>query len=177
MRSLILKTRSNFSPSGWTNSQSNVRRSNDVFSHVDLGALGSAVFLIAPGVRAKRGETEMKLCITSQGTELTSLVDPRFGRATVFVIMDSETKEFMIVDNKQNLQAAQGAGIQAAQNVVRAGAKAVITGHCGPKAYSALKTAGLDVFTGASGQVAEALEAWKSGKLAKAESADVEGHW
>jgi len=119
----------------------------------------------------------MKICITSQGSELSSQVDPRFGRAAIFLMVDSDTGKFEVVDNKQNLQAAQGAGIQAAQNVAGAKAKAVITGHCGPKAFSTLKAAGIDIFTGASGTVAQALESWKTGKLEKASGADVEGHW
>jgi len=119
----------------------------------------------------------MKVCVTSQGSELTSQVDPRFGRAAIFILVDSDTGEFEVMDNKQNLQAAQGAGIQAAQNVAGSGARAVITGHCGPKAFSALKAAGIEIFTGASGTVAQALEAWKSGKLEKASGADVAGHW
>jgi len=119
----------------------------------------------------------MKVCISSQGNELTNQVDPRFGRAAAFIIIDADTGDFEAIDNKQNLQAAQGAGIQAAQNVAGSGAKAVITGHCGPKAFSTLKAAGIDIFTGASGTVAQALEAWKSGKLEKAAGADVRGHW
>ena len=119
----------------------------------------------------------MKLCITSQGEELSSAVDPRFGRAAMFILADSDTGAFEVIDNKQNLQAAQGAGIQAGQKVATSGAKAVITGHCGPKAYSTLQAAGIEVFTGAEGTITEAIAAWKSGKLKKASGADVEGHW
>ena len=119
----------------------------------------------------------MKVCITSQGSDLQSPVDPRFGRAAAFVIIDSETGKAEVLDNKQNLQAAQGAGIQAAQKVAGSGAKAVITGHCGPKAFSVLNSAGIQIYTGASGTVSEAFEDWKAGKLKKAGSADVEGHW
>ncbi len=119
----------------------------------------------------------MLICITSQGSDLDSQVDPRFGRAAKFVLVETDTGEFNVVDNAQNLQAAQGAGIQAAQNVVNAGAKAVVTGHCGPKAFTALNAGGIDTYTGASGAVKDALEAYKSGKLKKAAGADVEGHW
>ncbi len=119
----------------------------------------------------------MLICITSQGSDLDSQVDPRFGRAAKFVLVETDTNEFKTVDNTQNLQAAQGAGIQAAQNVVNAGAKAVVTGHCGPKAFTALNAAGVDTYTGASGAVSEALQAFKTGELKKAAGADVEGHW
>ncbi len=108
---------------------------------------------------------------------MDSQVDPRFGRAAQFIMVDSDTGEANAMDNKQNLQAAQGAGIQAGQTVANAGAKAVLTGHCGPKAYATLNAAGIEVYTGAKGTVAQAFEEYKSGKLEKAAGADVEGHW
>ncbi|MBI9077945.1 MAG: NifB/NifX family molybdenum-iron cluster-binding protein [Desulfatibacillum sp.] len=119
----------------------------------------------------------MLICISSQGADLSSQVDPRFGRAAQFIVVDTETGEAKAVDNKQNLQAAQGAGIQAAQTVANTGAKAVVTGHCGPKAFTTLNAAGIAVFTGSNGTVAQALEDFKAGKLEKASGADVEGHW
>jgi predicted Fe-Mo cluster-binding NifX family protein len=54
---------------------------------------------------------------------------------------------------------------------------ALITGHVGPKAFSALQAGHVAIYTGASGTVAEAIEQYKAGKLRAAQSADVEGHW
>ena len=119
----------------------------------------------------------MRVAITSQGRDLDSPIDPRFGRAKWFLIVDSETREVEPVDNAQNLEAAQGAGIQAARTVVNSGVGAVITGHCGPKAFRTLQAAGVEVVVGAEGTVAEALEKYESGELRSAERADVEGHW
>ena len=119
----------------------------------------------------------MKIAITASGETLESQVDPRFGRAAKFILFDTESGELQAVDNIQNLQAAQGAGIQAAESVYRLGAESVLTGNCGPKAFQALAAAGIKVFTGARGTVAEALEAFKAGKFSTAESANVEGHW
>ena len=119
----------------------------------------------------------MKVTITSQGNGLDSPVDPRFGRAKFFIVADSETDEFSAVDNVQNLNAAQGAGIQAGRTVVGLGAEAVITGHVGPKAFATLQAGGVAVYSGATGTVAEALEQFKAGALQQAENADVEGHW
>jgi predicted Fe-Mo cluster-binding NifX family protein len=119
----------------------------------------------------------MKIAITSSGTELNSPLDPRFGRAAKFIMYDTETKSLQVIDNAQNLNAAQGAGIQSAQNVIRAGAEAVITGHCGPKAYRVLKEGGVPIYNSDTKTVAEALELFTAGKLAMAAGADVEGHW
>jgi len=119
----------------------------------------------------------MKIAITCQGTTLDSLVDPRFGRARYFLLVDTDTMQTTAHDNAQNLNAPQGAGIQAAQAVARLGADAVITGHVGPKAFATLRTANIAVYTQAGGTVREAIEQWKKGQLQASQEADVQGHW
>jgi predicted Fe-Mo cluster-binding NifX family protein len=119
----------------------------------------------------------MKLIITAQGQNLDSAVDPRFGRARYFLLVDTDAGGFIAHDNAQNLNAPQGAGIQAAQTVARLGPEAVLTGHVGPKAFAVLRTAGIAVYTGATGTVREAIDAFKANKFQAAQSANVEGHW
>ncbi len=119
----------------------------------------------------------MKLAVTSQGPDLRSSIDPRFGRAKCFIVIDTQTGQFSATDNTQNLNAAQGAGIQAGRNVVELGPEVVITGHVGPKAFATLQAGGVKVYTGATGTVAEAVEQFKAGKLKQSNGADVEGHW
>jgi predicted Fe-Mo cluster-binding NifX family protein len=119
----------------------------------------------------------MKLAVTSQGKNLQSPLDPRFGRAKYFIVVDTETGAFSAVDNAVNLNATQGAGIQAGKRVAELGVNALITGHVGPKAFSTLHAAGVKIHIGTAGTVAEAIEQFKAGKLKAAGSADVEGHW
>lgn len=119
----------------------------------------------------------MKVAISSQGNSVESPVDQRFGRAKWFVLIDSDTGAAEPFGNDMNLNAAQGAGIQAAENVINLGAQCVITGHCGPKAFRTLKAAGVEVFAGAEGSVKECLEKFKRGELEQIVSPDVEGHW
>ncbi|MBN1938455.1 MAG: NifB/NifX family molybdenum-iron cluster-binding protein [Candidatus Aminicenantes bacterium] len=119
----------------------------------------------------------MKIAVTSSGTDLLAAVDTRFGRAPKFIVYDLDGETFTVLDNEMNLNAAQGAGVQAAQNVVRAGAGALVTGHCGPKAFRVLAAAGVKIFTMESGTVAEAVERYRRGELVEAKAADVEGHW
>ena len=119
----------------------------------------------------------MKVVISAQGPELTGLVDPRFGRAAWFLCVDTETGAFQANRNEQNLNAVQGAGIQSAQNAVNLGAEAVLTGHCGPKAFRVLTAAGIKVYVGVEGTAAEALGKLRAGKLQETDGADVEGHW
>ena len=119
----------------------------------------------------------MRIAISSTGRELDSNLDPRFGRAAYFIILDTETMNFEAVENTQNLNLPQGAGIQAGMTIVDHHVDALITGHCGPKAFRVLQSAGVEIVTGARGKVLEALEEFKRGKLETAAAPDAEGHW
>jgi len=119
----------------------------------------------------------MRVVVTSTGVKADSEVDLRFGRAAAFVLVDTETGETTSADNIAGAQAAQGAGVQSAETVSRLGAECVITGHCGPKAFRTLNAAGIQVFTGASGTVAEAIAQLEAGELKQATGPDVGGHW
>lgn len=119
----------------------------------------------------------MKIAFTVSGEDLSSPLDNRFGRAPKFLVFDLEKKTFEIIDNQQNLNAAQGAGVQSATTVSRAGAQALVTGHCGPKAFQVLRAAGVKVYNSDAPTVAEALKLYQAGQLKEAESSDVESHW
>ena len=86
-----------------------------------------------------------KIAITSDGPTLDDALDPRFGRAAGFIIVNPQTLEFEYVDNGAAQAMAQGAGIQAAETIVRAKAEAVLTGYVGPKAFMALQAAGVKI--------------------------------
>lgn len=119
----------------------------------------------------------MRIAVTSTGTDLDSQVDPRFGRALYFLIVDSETFAYDVVDNKENLNALKGAGIQAAQMVSEKGAEVLLTGFCGPNAFKALKAADITVANDATGSVRDAVKAYLDGKLSLAEEPNAEGQW
>ena len=119
----------------------------------------------------------MKVAVSSQGTSIEDQIDARFGRAAYFLIVDTETMDYETLPNEQNLQLAQGAGIQAAQSVINKDVNALVTGNCGPKAFATLSAANVEVFVGSRGTVREAVEQFKTGSLAKADSPNVEGHW
>lgn len=120
----------------------------------------------------------MKVVVTSKGTDLSSEVDQRFGRAPHFMLIDSASGEILdVVANSAGIDAVQGAGVQAAETLSRLGAEGLVTGHCGPKAYRTLDAAGIAVYTGASGTVGEALEQLRQGVLEQASAPTVAGHW
>jgi predicted Fe-Mo cluster-binding NifX family protein len=119
----------------------------------------------------------MKVAITATSDAPDARLDPRFGRAGWFIIHDTEDGHDEAIDNGVIRDAVQGAGVQAAELVVGLGAQALITGHCGPKAFRALAAAGVTVYPTDARTVAEALGQLRRGELVPADDADVTGHW
>jgi predicted Fe-Mo cluster-binding NifX family protein len=111
------------------------------------------------------------------GPDLSSAVDPRFGRAEFFIIYDTGTNGFESISNVENASAAQGAGVQAAQLVVSFKADVVVSGNIGPKAFAALQAAGVKIATFSDGPVSEAIELARNGELEIRGAANVRGHW
>ncbi len=118
----------------------------------------------------------MKVAITAGGQRLDDPLDQWFGLAKYLIIVDSDTNEVTVVNNVMNINAAEGAGIQAAQNVSKFGAEAVITGNVGPKAFRALAAAGISVYLCRQGTVSDALRKFRAGELTEATGANVHGH-
>jgi predicted Fe-Mo cluster-binding NifX family protein len=135
------------------------------------------LFDAAVSLNFRKREIYMKIAFTTSGNSLDAPLDSRFGRAPKFLVYDLENGAFEIVDNEQNLNAAQGAGIQSAETVARLGVKAVVTGHCGPKAFRVLSKAGIRILTCEAPTVGKALEQYFAGLLMESKSADVEEHW
>jgi predicted Fe-Mo cluster-binding NifX family protein len=73
--------------------------------------------------------------------------------------------------------AAGGAGVATAQAVVEKGVSAVLTGNCGPNAYQVLNAAGVEVITGVSGPVKEAIKGYRQGRFIPAPQANVTDHF
>lgn len=106
----------------------------------------------------------MKLAVTSTGKGLDANLDPRFGRTAYFIIVDPETMAFEVVENYQNFNLPQGAGIQAGKTIVDHQVDVLITGHCGPKALKVLQRAGIKIVTGAGGTVTDAIAQFNNGE-------------
>jgi predicted Fe-Mo cluster-binding NifX family protein len=126
--------------------------------------------------RATRGGP-VKIAVTSIDGTMEGMVDERFGRCRKLVVYDPQTNTIEVLDNKANTGLAQGAGIQTADNVVNAGAHAVISGDFGPKAFQVLRAAGIEVYSTVNMTVREALSRFEAGKLTKLAGADVQSHW
>jgi len=118
----------------------------------------------------------MKVVVSAVAPSLDAEVEPRFGRAPYFILVDTDTMSLIeAIENTFAMQAS-GAGIQAAQLVLDKGAEAVITGNVGPKAFQVFVTAKIPVITGASGTVKDAIDQFKQGKLSPTTSATSPAH-
>jgi predicted Fe-Mo cluster-binding NifX family protein len=118
----------------------------------------------------------MKIAVSAVAPDLDAEVDPRFGRCQHFVIVDPESMEFETLENASAM-AAGGAGISTAQMIADQGVEVVLTGNCGPNAYQTLSAAGVQVVTGASGRIRDAVEAYKTGKLQPNTQPSVGSHY
>jgi predicted Fe-Mo cluster-binding NifX family protein len=117
----------------------------------------------------------MRIVVTSSGEELESAVSPIFGRSPSSLLIDTETGTVERLGNP-GVRAAGGAGIQAAEYVVRSGAQAVLTGNIGPNAFDVLGAANVAVYLVSGGTVAEAVSAFRAGSLAQASGANARPH-
>jgi predicted Fe-Mo cluster-binding NifX family protein len=118
----------------------------------------------------------MRVAVSSEGKNLQSQIDPRFGRCRYFIICETDNMSFEVFDN-ESISLGGGAGIQAAQDVASKGVEAVITGNCGPNAVKALGAGGITLFVGQSGVVKDAIERFKNNELTASKEANVPDHY
>lgn len=112
----------------------------------------------------------MKIALSSSGKTLDCQLDPRLGRCEYFVLVDSETKSFEILDNP-GINASGGAGIKASQALVDSLVEVLITGSVGPNAWDILKGAGVKIYKSGIVSLKKALEDFEGGKLESIEDA------
>ena len=94
-----------------------------------------------------RSEAELgKIAITAAGGDPEANIDARFGRCSHFMLWDPQSSDFTAIENKGG-EAAHGAGTGAAQLLLKNQAQVLITNKIGPKAFAALKSAGIKVFS------------------------------
>jgi predicted Fe-Mo cluster-binding NifX family protein len=120
----------------------------------------------------------MKIAISISGKTLDSSFDTRFGRASAFCIVETETDERQVFDNPA-FASSGGAGVQAAQFIVKQGAQAVVSGAFGPNAFDTLAAADVIMYIAPGNQVAtvkEILDLFKADKLSRVDAATNKGH-
>ncbi len=115
-----------------------------------------------------------RVAVSSTGDSLSSPVDPRFGRCSYFVIFEGSEGHRAVRNVGQAL--GNGAGIQAAQQILDLHVDAVVTGDLGPNAFRVLAAGGVRMFVGCTGTVGSAMEAYKHGQLRETASSTSPGH-
>ena len=118
----------------------------------------------------------MKILLSAAGSTLDSSIDPRFGRGAYLLVLDLETGKWEAHPNP-GVNAAGGAGIQAAQFATQQKAQVVISGDFGPNAFEALQAAGIDMYLyGDCSTINQAVEHFKTGLLQKVSAPTGRGH-
>lgn len=115
----------------------------------------------------------MKIAIPVAEGSRDAQVDGQFGRTAQFLLIDSDTMETEIKANEMNRTASHGAGIQASQSVIEAGAEAVIARQIGPKAFRVLNEAGLPIYLCDAVSAAEAVKQFNAGGLKQADGSNI----
>jgi len=105
----------------------------------------------------------MKIAVTAKGTDLESEMDPLFGRAAYIILVETDTMEFEVLNNSENVNRLKGAGIQAATLISKKGARVLLTGHCGPNAVSTLNAANIKIASEVKGTVKEVVASFNQG--------------
>lgn len=118
----------------------------------------------------------MKIAVTSTGPTLEDQVEARFGRCSYFLVIDPDSLAFEPIQNP-NIAAGGGAGIQSAQLLANKDVTAVLTGNCGPNAFQTFGAAGIQVITGVTGRVQDAVQRYRSGALAGTSGPSVQSHF
>jgi len=146
------------------------RMRNDKLEQTAGGEAGA--IMAHPAAHTHRRKSNMrKIAVSSEGPTLDSPVDPRFGRAAGFVIIDPETMAFEYVDNGASQAMNQGAGIQTAELMTQHDVGVVLTGYVGPKAFHSLSAVGIKIGQNLESlSVRAAVEKYKSGQVSIAEA-------
>ena len=106
----------------------------------------------------------MKIAVPCSEKDINGPIYQAFGRAPYFLIVDSESMGYEIIENAA-MNAGGGAGIQAAQIVADSGAEVLIAPRCGQNAANVLMPAGVKLMKAVSGTIAEVVDLYKQGKL------------
>ena len=106
----------------------------------------------------------MKILVSSLGKESTDAFDTRFGRCDYFQIFDTDSKQYIAVENEGKMS-THGAGIGASQQAIDAKVDVLITGKLGPNAFDILNDSDIELYSAKEGTVEEVINLYREGKL------------
>ncbi len=110
----------------------------------------------------------MKVCVPSAGPGgLDDRVGEHFGRVPTFTVFDTETETAEVLANTSEHMGGSG---MPGEHLIQAGVDVVLCSGMGGRALAMLDEHGVEVCTGASGTVREAIEAWKGDRLGRGDA-------
>ena len=104
----------------------------------------------------------MKIAIPVEDNQTE--ICPSFGRTSMCLIYDTETKEKKYLDNS-GIAMQGGAGIKAAQVIVDEKAEVLLAPRCGENAAKVLQAAGIKLYQSEGLSVDDNLQAFQQGAL------------
>ncbi|HHT18066.1 MAG: NifB/NifX family molybdenum-iron cluster-binding protein [Euryarchaeota archaeon] len=119
------------------------------------------------------------ICVPSLEKDgLNGTVSQHFGKTPYFVLINWEDEKIESVQVLESNTKHTGGSMTPGEFIAGSGANELLCGNLGPKAIQMLQNVGINVYVGASGTVAEAVQARAEGKLKQAnmDSACSDGH-
>ena len=117
----------------------------------------------------------MKVIVSSTGKSVDDAISTVFGRTEFYLLVDTEDFTSESFKNPAADQSS-GAGIQAAQFVLKKNPGSVISSSIGPNAYEVLGAGSIPCYTATAGTVRETVEAFNRGELPLMGSANADSH-
>jgi predicted Fe-Mo cluster-binding NifX family protein len=117
----------------------------------------------------------MKVIVSSTGKSVDDPISTVFGRTEYYLLVDAEDFSHESFENPAINQSG-GAGIQAAQFVLKKKPGAVISSSIGPNAYEVLSAGSVPCYTATGGTVRETVEAFNRGELPMMGAANADSH-
>jgi predicted Fe-Mo cluster-binding NifX family protein len=100
---------------------------------------------------------------------LKEKVSEHFGSSPTITIVDTETNEVRIVENRGEHLGGSG---KPPEHLAREGVDLMLTSGLGPRAVAMFEESGIEVYVGASGTVEDAISQWKDKRLQTATDAN-----
>lgn len=117
----------------------------------------------------------MKVIVSSTGNDVDSVISPVFGRTKFYLLVNTEDFSFDSFENPAVTQSG-GAGIQAAQFVLKKNPDAVLSSNIGPNAYEVLSAGSVSCYIAKGGTARETVEAFNGGDLQMMGTANAGSH-
>jgi len=98
----------------------------------------------------------MVIAIAANSKDPESIVGSRFCTAKYFHLIDSQTHDIRVIENKEANCELSEVEQKAADLIIDNGVKMVLAGQCGPLAFNSLSAAGIQVIAAVHEKIKEA---------------------